>query len=120
MRTSSLCVVPAMKQRRNNRGHMLVLPTEHIVRLIDVERFLLQDLYAAAARVSIAMTNAFGATGATLFQNDNAPDQTLFHLHIHVVPRTAGDNFQLPDATRELVSHEERRHQARVLSRALS
>jgi diadenosine tetraphosphate (Ap4A) HIT family hydrolase len=67
----------------------------------------------------MAMRDAFGATGVTLFQNEDAPDQDLSHLHVHVVPRRSGDDFRLPDPNIEVVSHQERRRQALELQRAL-
>jgi histidine triad (HIT) family protein len=119
LRTPNAFVVPALVQRPLHRGHMLVLPASHVTRLIDVEAPLLQELYTVAARVSMAVRKAFGATGATLFQNDDAPDQILLHLHIHVVPRRPGDDFKLPDPVKAVLSREERRHQALALRRAL-
>jgi diadenosine tetraphosphate (Ap4A) HIT family hydrolase len=40
---------------------------------------------------------AFGALGTTVLVNDNAPDQTLEHVHVHVIPRFAGDNLVIPN-----------------------
>lgn len=117
--TERALVVPALKQRPNNRGHMLVLPATHVTRLIDADAPLLQELYSVAGRVSMALREAFGATGSTIFQNESAPDQVLSHLHIHVVPRAAGDGFRMPDPTGEELSHEQRREQALALRHAL-
>jgi histidine triad (HIT) family protein len=119
-RSSSVFVVPAPRQRPLNRGHMLVLPTVHITSLSEVEPPLLEELYTLAGRVSVAVRSAFGATGATLFQNDDAPDQVLAHLHIHVVPRRPGDDFKLPDPNKDELSRKEREHQASVLRQILS
>jgi histidine triad (HIT) family protein len=119
LRTSSILVVPALKQRPLNPGHMLILPIEHVTRMIDVEPSLAQELYMVAGRVSMAVRKAFASTGATVFQNDNAPDQELFHAHIHVVPRKAGDDFRLPDPSSQEVTREERIQQAKTLRRVL-
>jgi histidine triad (HIT) family protein len=98
---------------------MLILPTVHVTRMIDVEASLAQELYAVAGHVSMAVRKAFGATGATVFQNDNAPGQELFHLHIHVVPRKAGDDFKLPDPSGQELTREERIQQAHALRSVL-
>ena len=100
-RTTSVLVVPAPRQRPRNRGHMLVLPRLHVTRLADVEGPLLQEIYGVAGRVALAARRAFGATGATIFQNDGAPDQVLHHVHVHVVPRRAGDGFRMPDPDKD-------------------
>jgi histidine triad (HIT) family protein len=117
--TPNVFVIPALKQRPLNRGHMLVLPTTHVVRMINLESSLVQELYAVAGRVSMAGRKVFGATGSTLFLNDEAPDQQLYHLHIHVVPRRSGDEFRIPDPMIEELSHEERRRQAILMRGAL-
>jgi histidine triad (HIT) family protein len=67
----------------------------------------------------MAVRKAFAATGATVFQNDNAPDQELSHVHIHVIPRKTGDDFKLPDPSRQEVTREERIQQAQSLRRIL-
>jgi len=99
---------------------MLVLPTSHVARLSELEPLLLQELYTVAGRVSIAVRQAFGATGATLFQNDDAPDQILSHVHIHVIPRRTGDQFKLPDSNKLEMSRKELEEQASVLRQTLA
>ncbi len=118
-RTGEALVVPALKQRHRNRGHMLVLPATHCVRLSEASPGLLQDIYSLAGRVSLAARRAFGASGTTIFQNDDSPDQVLLHLHVHVVPRTVGDGFRMPDPEGELVEREARLRQALALRSAL-
>jgi histidine triad (HIT) family protein len=118
-RTPRVFIVPALTRRPNNRGHMLVLPTVHVTRLSELELPLLQELYTVAGRVSMALRKSFGATGTTLFQHEDAPDQKLSHLHIHVVPRRAGDDFKMPDPDRDQWTREERVELAQALRRVL-
>lgn len=120
LRTPNVFVVPALKQRRNNRGHMLVPPVRHLTRMVDIESSLLSELYATAWRVGTAARKIFGATGLTLLQNDDAPDQVLFHAHIHVIPRSAGDDFKIPDTTKEELGRAELQRQVFVLRMALT
>ena len=119
LRTANVLVIPALKQRRLNRGHMLVVPTAHITRIIDLDPALLAELYSVVARVSVAVRQVFGASGALMFHNENIPDQVLHHVHVHVVPRSAGDNFRLPDPLAEEVSRQEREQHALAVRRAL-
>jgi histidine triad (HIT) family protein len=119
-RTPKVFVLPAIKQRRLNRGHMLVLPTAHITRLIDLDKTFLGELYSVVARVSAAVQQTFGASGVLLFQNETIPGQVLHHIHIHVVPRTEGDDFRLPDPLAQELSDCERRQQAALMRQALA
>jgi histidine triad (HIT) family protein len=120
VRTRNAFVLPAPRQRPRNRGHILIIPNTHVTALADVEPLLLQEIYALAGSVSIAVRSVFGSTGAMIFQNENAPDQVLHHIHIHVVPRTAGDDFQLPDPMKDELSRDERLHQAVAIRRGLT
>jgi histidine triad (HIT) family protein len=83
------------------RGHALVVPRTHAADLLEIG---VQDLAACAAtarRVAgLAMSN-LGADGVNLVNACGAAAwQTVFHFHIHVVPRYAGDpardDLQLP------------------------
>jgi histidine triad (HIT) family protein len=120
LRTQDAFVVPVTHQRRLNRGHVLVLPARHVTRLADAEPALLAEVYSVAGRVSMAVRTAFGATGSTIFQNDESPDQVLMHLHVHVVPRRAGDGFTMPAAAKDELTRAERCEQAAALRRALA
>ena len=119
VRTGLALVLPAPRQRPNHRGHTLIIPAAHVTRLVDADPLLLQELYGLAGRICRAVRDAFGATGSLLFQNENLPDQELHHLHIHVVPRRAGDEFKLPDPVKDQLTRAERIEQARSLAKWL-
>ena len=74
------------------RGHALVLPKEHFKDSAEAPEALLGHLMAVGARVGKAQMKAFGADGFNLIQNNGeAAGQSVFHLHLHVIPRKAGD-----------------------------
>ncbi|WP_132993767.1 HIT family protein [Gordonia zhaorongruii] len=75
------------------RGHTLVIPRRHSAGLDDVDPALGAPLLAAAQRVAKALKgSAFRAHGVNVALNDGrAAMQTVFHTHIHVIPRRHGD-----------------------------
>ena len=79
------------------RGHTLVIPRAHAQDLHDVGS---EDLAAAAGlaqRIAATARDRLGADGITLMQSSGqAAWQTVFHFHIHVIPRYAGDPLRLP------------------------
>ncbi|MGI9117255.1 MAG: HIT family protein [Gaiellales bacterium] len=78
-------------------GHALVIPRAHADDVLGAADEDLAACMQLAARVGEAAVAELGATGVT-FQSLARPDagQTVFHLHIHVIPRMAGDGFAFP------------------------
>lgn len=70
-----------------SKGHTLVIPKAPSVGLFDARPETLAALFAQTQRVAKAVQQAFGPDGLRLVQN-NLPGagQTVFHLHVHVVP----------------------------------
>jgi histidine triad (HIT) family protein len=73
-------------------GHTLIVPRRHIKNLYELPDELAGPILSTAASVARAAKRAFEADGVTLRQNNEAAsDQHLFHFHLHVIPRFAGD-----------------------------
>jgi histidine triad (HIT) family protein len=111
-RSEQVFVLPALRQRRRNRGHTLVLPVGHVSNLHDAPAGLLAAVMTVTARLTAAVPDLFGATGSLVFQNNILPDGVPFHLHVHVVPRFSGDGFTMPDPSIAEVPRTDRLAQA--------
>ena len=96
-RTANVFVVPALKQRRSNPGQVLICPVSHEASFHHLQAGLRNELFEVVAAVTAAAPQAFGALGTTVLVNDKAPDQTLEHVHVHVIPRFAGDDLVIPN-----------------------
>jgi len=72
-------------------GHTLVIPKAPSRGLLDADPETLSALIATVQRVGRAVKAAFCADGLSVFQyNEPAGGQTVFHLHMHLVPRRDG------------------------------
>ncbi|MGY2048648.1 HIT family protein [Methylobacterium sp. JK268] len=72
-------------------GHALVVPKAASRGLLDADPATLGPLFAAVQKVAAAVTRAFDADGVVITQfNGAAAGQTVFHLHVHVIPRHDG------------------------------
>lgn len=79
-----------------NPGHMLVLVKPHRANIYELDDELAGAAFRTAARMARAVKTAFGCDGVTLFQaNEPAGAQTVFHFHIHVLPRLVDDGMAL-------------------------
>jgi histidine triad (HIT) family protein len=79
------------------RGHALVIPKKHAADLWEIEPDQLAAVATAAQRVALRMRDRLAPDGLNLV-NSNGPAawQTVFHFHVHVIPRYAGDPLRLP------------------------
>ena len=79
------------------RGHALVIPRAHSQDLLSVAEEDLAAAGAAARRLAARMTQRLGADGVNLLNScGRAAWQTVFHFHVHVIPRYEGDPLRLP------------------------
>ena len=75
------------------RGHVLLVPREHVVTLPDLPADLRDGFLEAAQRLATAVVEGLGAQGSFVAMN-NVVSQSVAHLHLHVVPRTKGDGLR--------------------------
>ena len=75
------------------KGHVLLVPREHVVTLPDLPAALRDPLLESGQRLARAMLDGLGAQGSFVAMN-NTVSQSVAHLHLHVVPRTTGDGLR--------------------------
>ena len=77
-------------------GHTVVLPKAHCEGLLDVDEATLAAVARAAKRIAERLVAETDATGVNLLHASGADaQQSVFHLHVHVVPRLRGDGLDL-------------------------
>ena len=77
-------------------GHVLVVPRAHAAHLADVEDVDGAAVWSLAARVAAGLRAAGLADGVNLLLADGAVAwQTVWHVHLHVIPRRRGDGLRL-------------------------
>jgi histidine triad (HIT) family protein len=85
--------VAFLDQRPVFKGHVLLVPRDHVVTLPDLPTELRDGFLAAAQRLATAVVDGLGAQGSFVAVN-NVVSQSVPHLHVHVVPRTKGDGLR--------------------------
>lgn len=77
------------------RGHTLVIPKRHTVDLTDTPAAALAGMMALGQRIArAARTSGLHTDGTNIAINDGrAAFQSVFHIHLHVVPRRSGDKL---------------------------
>lgn len=79
-----------------NPGHVLVAVKPHVENIYGLDDTLAAAVFRTATRVARALRNAYAPEGVTLYQaNGAAAGQTVYHFHLHLVPRHAQDGMRL-------------------------
>jgi histidine triad (HIT) family protein len=100
-------------------GHSLVLPKAPSRNLFDAEARIFAPLMATVQKIARASQRAFNSDGVLIMQfNEPAAGQTVFHLHVHVVPRKEG--VPLKTHSREAADHAVLAKQAEMIRAKLS
>jgi histidine triad (HIT) family protein len=79
------------------KGHTLVIPKQHFADIHESDAQSYASVAGAAKEVADLLHAKLGSDGTTIFQmNREAGWQTVFHLHMHVIPRWKGDSLHKP------------------------
>jgi histidine triad (HIT) family protein len=79
------------------RGHALVVPREHAEDLLSIDTEELARVMHAAQKVAARAKEVLGADGVNLLNSTGETAwQTVFHFHVHVIPRYEDDPLKLP------------------------
>lgn len=78
------------------KGHALILPKNHFKNLYEIDDDTAAKVLPLAKKMAAAMTEKLGCDGFNVVQNNNeVAGQTVFHFHVHLIPRYNDDNQNL-------------------------
>lgn len=84
-------VVAFMDVMPQGQGHTLVVPKAPSRNLLDADPATFSQLFTVVQKIAVAVRKAFAADGVTVQQfNEAAAGQSVYHLHVHVLPRFEG------------------------------
>ncbi|MDR1769360.1 MAG: HIT family protein [Hungatella sp.] len=71
-----------------SRGHALILPKQHYKDICELDEETAKKVLPLAAKIGNAMKNSLGCAGFNVVQNNGKEaGQTVFHFHVHLIPR---------------------------------
>lgn len=74
-----------------SRGHALIMPKEHYKDLCELDESVAAKVLPLAGKVGAAMKEVLGCSGFNVVQNNGeTAGQTVFHFHVHIIPRYEG------------------------------
>ena len=79
-----------------SKGHALILPKEHYKNLYELDDEIAAKALVLAKKMITKLTDVLGCDGSNIVQNNGeVAGQTVFHFHIHLIPRYEGDEVGL-------------------------
>lgn len=83
-------------------GHTLVIPKKHTKDIFDIEGKYLERIISVAQKIGNKMKESFNIEGVNLYHASGiAAEQSVFHFHLHIIPRKAGDNIRFNNVVTE-------------------
>lgn len=79
-----------------SKGHVIVLPKNHASNVFEISEEELSGAMIVAKKVAAMLKEKLGCDGVNILQNNGeVAGQTVFHLHVHVIPRYKGDTVNI-------------------------
>lgn len=76
-----------------NKGHIIILPKSHAANIYEIEDEYVSRAFVLAKKLAVALKKLTGCDGVNILQNNGeASGQTVFHFHVHVIPRFKNDD----------------------------
>lgn len=78
------------------RGHVIIIPKKHAANIFELEEEEAAKVFPIAKKIATALMKTYNCDGINVLQNNGeAAGQTVFHLHVHVVPRYYDDDVNI-------------------------
>lgn len=78
------------------RGHVIIMPKKHAANIFELDEAEASKVFPIAKKIATAVMKTYHCDGVNILQNNGeAAGQTVFHLHVHVVPRYYGDGVNI-------------------------
>ncbi len=78
------------------KGHAIILPKTHAANIFELPDEYCEKIFKIAKKCGAAIKDAYDYDGLNVLQNNGeVAGQTVFHLHVHLIPRKADDNIKV-------------------------
>ena len=80
---------------QGTKGHTLIIPKTHVKNIYEVTEEIASDVFKTVPLIANALKKAFSPIGLNIINNNDQPLQSVFHFHIHLIPRYEDDGMVL-------------------------
>ena len=80
---------------QGTKGHTLVIPKKHSRNVFEIDEESITQVFQVVPKLANALNSAFHPIGLNIVNNNDAPLQSVFHFHVHLIPRYENDGMVL-------------------------
>lgn len=80
---------------QGTEGHTLVIPKKHSRNVYDVDEETISNVFRVVPKLANALKEAFNPIGINIVNNNDRPLQSVYHFHVHLIPRYENDGMVL-------------------------
>ena len=80
---------------QGTKGHTLIIPKKHVKNLYELDEETTQHVFKVVPKIAKALKKTFNPIGLNMINNNDKPLQSVFHFHIHLIPRYENDGMEL-------------------------
>jgi len=80
---------------QGTKGHTLIIPKKHVKNIYDLSEEDAKNIFSVVPTIAKALKKAFNPIGINIISNNEKPLQSVFHFHIHLIPRYDNDGMEL-------------------------
>jgi len=81
---------------QTTEGHTLIVPKIHRVDVFEMDEGLMAQVFSVVPKIAHALKKTFGCSGINVVNNNGkSASQTVFHYHVHLIPRYRSDQFSI-------------------------
>lgn len=115
-------VVAFLDISQATKGHTLVVPRDPFANIFELPEELAGHIFKVTTKIASALKNTFQAQGLNILSNNGeVSGQTVFHFHLHLIPRYDKDELKFPLKNNiGNLNQEDYKERARLIRAALS
>ncbi len=86
---------------QGTKGHTLVVPKKHVKNIYELSEEDAEAIFSRIPKIANALKKAFNPIGLNVINNNDKPLQSVFHFHVHLIPRYENDGMTLTTIDRQ-------------------
>jgi len=80
---------------QGTKGHTLIIPKKHVKNVYELDEDTAVKVFGVVPKIAKALKSTFNPIGLNIVNNNDKPLQSVFHFHIHLIPRYENDGMVL-------------------------